>query len=59
MEKLLQNVLATGAAISKAYASPAPESQAPNLALPGLSAAMLDALNPDNAPAALFTDEMR
>ena len=59
MEKLLQNVLATGAAISKAYASPAPESQAPNLALPGLSAAMLDALYPDNAPAALFTDEMR
>lgn len=60
MEKLLQHVLVTGAAITAAYATPvARNPQADNLALSGLSQAMLDAIDPANAPAALFTEEMR
>lgn len=62
MEKLLQRVLTSGEAITKAYSAPAvmPEPEpAPNLALSGLSQAMLDAIDPANAPASLFTDEMR
>lgn len=62
MEKLLQRVLSSGEAITKAYAAPVivPEvPQVPGLPLSGLSQAMLDAIDPANAPAALFTDEMR
>lgn len=60
MEKLLQHVLVTSAALSAAYAAPAERKpQAANLALSGLPQAMLDAIDPANAPAALFTEEMR
>ena len=60
MEKLLQHVLVTGAALTAAYAAPVERKpQADNLALSGLSQAMLDAIDPANAPAALFTEEMR
>lgn len=60
METLLQRVLIQGAAINQAYAAaPAPPVQVPNLELSNLAASMLDALKPENAPAALFTDEMR
>lgn len=61
MEKLLQHVLITGAAVAKAYAAPAVvlEPQLPNLELSPLAQAMLDAVKPENAPAALYTDEMR
>ena len=45
MEKLLQNVLITGAAVAKAYAAPAPAlaPQVPNQELNPLAQAMLDA----------------
>lgn len=59
MDKLLQNVLATSAAVNLAYAPAAPEVKATNLPLDPLVAAMLDAVKPENAPASLFTDEMR
>jgi hypothetical protein len=60
MEKLLQHVLATSAAVSAAYATKAPEvPKAPDLPLDPLVAAMLDAVKPENAPASLYTDEMR
>ncbi|WP_219097733.1 hypothetical protein [Pseudomonas sp. UMAB-40] len=62
MENLLKHVLATGAALNKAYAAPAlipQQPQVPNQELNPLAAAMLDAVKPENAPAAMITDEMR
>lgn len=62
MDKLLQHVLKTHAAVTQAYAAPAlaPDVPAqPALPLDPLAAAMLDAVKPENAPATLFTDEMR
>lgn len=62
MDKLLQHVLNTQAAVNLAYATPAlaPEVPAqPALPLDPLVAAMLDAVKPENAPGTLFTDEMR
>lgn len=60
MDKLLQHVLSTSAAVSLAYAPKAPEvPKVPALPLDPLVAAMLDAVKPENAPASLYTDEMR
>lgn len=61
MEKLLQQVLNNGAAVAKAYAAPVQKAapEVPNQELNPLAQAMLDAVKPENAPAALFTDEMR
>jgi hypothetical protein len=62
MEMLLKNVLTASAAINKAYTAPV---QAPAIVpepvpeLTPLAQAMLDAIDPANAPAALITDEMR
>lgn len=62
MEKLLQHVLMTSAAVSLAYAAPAAPlvPKAPDhLPLDPLVQAMLDSVKPENAPAVLFTEEMR
>lgn len=62
MEKLLQGVLLASAAINKAYTAPAPTPAIvpePEPQLTPLAQAMLDAIDPANAPAALITDEMR
>ncbi|RUT30895.1 hypothetical protein WG29040_23440 [Pseudomonas sp. PAMC 29040] len=62
MENTLKNVLLSGAAISKAYAAPAqtPElAKVPHQELTPLVQAMLDAVDPANAPAVMYTDEMR
>ena len=60
MEKLLQHVLATNAAVTLAYAPPAPKlPDVPDVLPDPLLAAMLDAVKPENAPASLYTDEMR
>ena len=62
MENILKNVLLSGAAISAAYAAPAAPpvvAAVPDQALTPLAQAMLDALDPANAPAVMHTDEMR
>lgn len=61
MDNVLQKVLLSGAAISKAYAAPepAPAPLVPEQALTPLAQAMLDAIDPANAPAVMYTDEMR
>lgn len=62
MENILKNVLLSAAAISKAYAAPAAPpvvAPVPDQELTPMAQAMLDALDPANAPDILHTDEMR
>lgn len=59
MDQMLKTILANGQAIKQAFAVVPPKTGVEQFPLNPLADSMLDALKPENAPAVLFTDEMR